>query len=765
MSSITFYMLTAIFHFLSVPSQTKLIYVEENLPLQGIASPPGAPWPLPLIWKHEAQQVTLDPSNFSIIANLKGCDIIDAALHRYVELTLIDRKALPDPGLLVLPHLKVSISGSCDDFPRLNQEKTYEHYSLIIKMDNGSAVANLNSETVWGALRGLETFSQLVYIQEPMNFYRFIYCLSCTPKNDITSYKALKKTCFLPKKLKNKVFAKITPRLNLYHFGILASITFAHDNLPYSQPVHFPVYRRSNMYVQLNVCNIPINLSYTVVLGIRTIRYKNNPVHEQGLKDLLTPCYGDGRTPGTPNYPYHAAYENLDPTNNGVYEFMRSFLVDVKTSFKDYIHLGLDEVFLPCWAGSPVVRKFMTENNYTEVREVEQHYVKEILRLAKDTPIQWITWQDPAERGIQMENDSLVQIWKDVSLSPTKMKGWREYVQDLTEKGYKVILSSCWYINFITYGQDWKNFYNCDPTNFVGTPAQKQLVLGGEAAMWGEYVDATNLMPRLWPRASAAAERLWSMPLDQAPTADNAASRLDQHRCRMLRRGIAAQPILNGYCGEWEVPLPDQPMENDTIPILTTTTPTTTTPTTTTPTTTTPTTTPISITPPTLTKLTTSNTPTIQKSNVATPPITTETPNLSSANDNVLNSSAQQSSAETTSTLPSSTQASSIQSNSTQPSITQSTSTQQSSTQQLVPTTTEGDMIEEIDETENNLNPGSDAMVSEAPLSESDSVVSDDSASAAPIETVETLSATVKYIESKVESNDVEEQNNSEIST
>lgn len=33
------------------------------------------------------------------------------------------------------------------------------------------------------------------------------------------------------------------------------------------------------------------------------------------MPDLLTPCYGDGKTPGTPNFPYHAAYENLDPTN------------------------------------------------------------------------------------------------------------------------------------------------------------------------------------------------------------------------------------------------------------------------------------------------------------------------------------------------------------------------------------------------------------------------------------------------------------------
>jgi hypothetical protein len=41
------------------------------------------------------------------------------------------------------------------------------------------------------------------------------------------------------------------------------------------------------------------------------------------------------------------------------------------------------------------------------------------------------------------------------------------------------------------------NLYPFNDFN-VGSEKQKQLIIGGEACLWGEYVDATNLSPRLW---------------------------------------------------------------------------------------------------------------------------------------------------------------------------------------------------------------------------------------------------------------------------
>jgi hexosaminidase len=69
--------------------------------------------------------------------------------------------------------------------------------------------------------------------------------------------------------------------------------------------------------------------------------------------------------------------------------------------------------------------------------------------------------------------------------------------------------------------------------------------------MWGELADHTNFEGKIWPRASAVAERLWSgyeTPSGENITSADAILRLLPWRDRMLLRGTMASPLNQGFC-------------------------------------------------------------------------------------------------------------------------------------------------------------------------------------------------------------------------
>ena len=207
--------------------------------------------------------------------------------------------------------------------------------------------------------------------------------------------------------------------------------------------------------------------------------------------------------------------------------------------------------------------KFDFEGQY---RLLESIYIKKLLNIVSSFPTNngYILWQEVFDNGIQVKNDTIIHVWK-VNIqtwfqrhhkTPSHWQDWGGYdweseMEKVTRKGLRAILSSPWYLNYISYGSDWTKYYLVEPLTFPGSKAQKSLVVGGEAAMWGEFVNSINLTPRLWPRASAVAERLWS----SGDTRDvrEAAGRLEELECRMLQRGFPVAP-LNGpsFCAvDW----------------------------------------------------------------------------------------------------------------------------------------------------------------------------------------------------------------------
>lgn len=118
------------------------------------------------------------------------CDIIDKAFERYSQIIAVisnngRRRKKSTPVLISTPRkryrndpfyagnldeLHVGLLSSCDDEPYLGMDESY-----TLAVNNGS-IATLESNSIWGILRGLESFSQLMVFAgdgTAVNYYYF----------------------------------------------------------------------------------------------------------------------------------------------------------------------------------------------------------------------------------------------------------------------------------------------------------------------------------------------------------------------------------------------------------------------------------------------------------------------------------------------------------------------------------------------------------------------------------------------------------------
>uniref|UniRef100_A0A8B9JKL9 Beta-hexosaminidase subunit alpha n=1 Tax=Astyanax mexicanus TaxID=7994 RepID=A0A8B9JKL9_ASTMX len=384
----------------------------------------------------------------------------------------------------------------------------------------------------------LESFSQLVY-QDKYNMY-FVNKTEIQdfPRFEFRGLLLDTSRHYLPLNAILKTLdAMAYSKFNVFHWHIVDDPSFPYQSYSYpdlsSKGAFHPM---THIYTQSDVKRV---ISHARMRGIRVIPEFDTPGHTQswgkGQPNLLTPCYKGDVPSGT--------FGPVNPILDSTYQFMSGLFKEMKSVFPDsYVHLGGDEVNFACWKSNPNVRAFMTKMGFGhDYTKLESYYIENIVNISSALNKTPIVWQDVFDYRERIPKDTVLEIWKGVPAD------YRTELAKITHAGYRVLLSAPWYINHISYGQDWRNSYTVQPQNFSGTDQQKALVIGGEVCMWGEYVDATNLHPRLWPRACAAAERLWSNE-EMTSNVDQAFPRLEKFRCSLIRRGIQAEPLFVGYC-------------------------------------------------------------------------------------------------------------------------------------------------------------------------------------------------------------------------
>ncbi|XP_033220112.1 beta-hexosaminidase subunit beta-like [Belonocnema kinseyi] len=500
----------------------------------------GEPWPLP--WRRVLgnNSLILQPNSFAIEATDADCPILKEAIHRYRSIIFEESRSAArfsqeneKPNGIIEARLNgilIQKLKSCETQPYFGMDESYE--LLITEI---SDVAILRANTVWGALRGFETFTHLL-----------------SPSGDGATLKLVSQRIHDKPRLPHRGLLLDTSRhfipvddilltldamsynkLNVLHWHIVDDNSFPYESLVFPELSAKGAYHPSMVYSTKDVQRV---IEYARLRGIRVIPEFDSPAHTtswgQGYPHLLTQCYDrDGELNGKTG--------PLDPTNPKLYEFLERLLEEVVQVFPDkYLHLGGDEVPFDCWESNPNILSFMRDHNITRnFTELENIYISKLLNVTNNLNTKAIVWQEVFDNGVKIHPGTVVHVWTGA---------WQQEVIKVTKARFPVLLSTCWYLDHIAGGGDWEKFYNCDPLSFDGSTDQKKLMMGGEACMWSEFVDRNNLHQRIWPRASAVAERLWSF--DVQPKY-NVSRRLEEHACRMNKRGVSAQPPNGaGFC-------------------------------------------------------------------------------------------------------------------------------------------------------------------------------------------------------------------------
>ncbi|KAI5163830.1 beta-hexosaminidase subunit alpha isoform X1 [Manis pentadactyla] len=506
------------------------------------AGPATAVWPWPQYIQTSDTHYAITPHSFQFRYHVSsaaqaGCSVLDEAFLRYRDLLFGLRSgysALPGGKKSTLEKnslVVLVVTPGCDQLPSL---ESVENYTLTINDEQ----CFLHSETVWGALRGLETFSQLVW-RSPVG----MYLINKTEIEDFPRFPhrgLLLDTSrhYLPlASILDTLDVMAYNKFNVFHWHLVDDPSFPYESFSFPELTRKGSYNpATHIYTLQDVKKV---IEYARLRGIRVLAEFDTPGHTlswgPGVPGLLTPCYSGSQPSGI--------FGPVNPILNSTYEFMSSFFLEVSSVFPDfYLHLGGDEVDFSCWKSNPDIQAFMKQKGFGgDFKQLESFYIQTLLDIVSAYGKGYVVWQEVFDNKVKVRPDTIIQVWRQ----KIPVNYWNELHQ-ITSAGFRALLSAPWYLNWISYGPDWKNAYMVEPLAFEGSPEQKALVIGGEACMWGEYVDSTNLAPRLWPRAGAVAERLWSNK--SVTNLDSAYKRLADFRCELLRRGVQAQPLNVGYC-------------------------------------------------------------------------------------------------------------------------------------------------------------------------------------------------------------------------
>jgi len=363
-----------------------------------------------------------------------------------------------------------------------------ESYTL----DVTPAGAKLRASNPLGALRGLQTFLQLIAISAD-GFSIPALHIEDRPRFPWRGLMVDTGRHFIPLDVvKRNLDGMEAVKMNVFHWHLSENQGFRAESRKF--PKLHEQGSDGMYYTQEEIREV---IEYARDRGIRVVPEFDMPGHSTAWF-VGYPELASGNGPYAIERQWGVFDPAMDPTDERTYKFLNEFIGEMARLFPDqFFHIGGDEVNGKEWDGNPKIQAFMKSHKIKSNLELQAYFssrVQELVAKHKKTPVGWDEVLVPG-----VPKTIVIQSWRGVDSLAAAAKD-----------GYRGILSNGYYLDL---GWSAARHYAMDPLGGPAaalTPEQKQLILGGESCIWSEYVDAENIDSRIWPRNAAIAERLWS---------------------------------------------------------------------------------------------------------------------------------------------------------------------------------------------------------------------------------------------------------------
>ncbi len=352
--------------------------------------------------------------------------------------------------------------------------------------------ATVSAQTDLGALHGLQTFLQLVSVS-PEGFAAPAVNIKDTPRFPWRGLMIDSGRHFIPLDvLRRNIDGMEAVKMNVLHWHLSENQGFRVESKK------FPKLHEQGsdglFYTQEEIRGL---IAYARERGIRVVPEFDLPGHSTAWF-VGHPELASGPGPYSIERKWGIFDPAMDPTNEKVYKFLDEFVGEMAKLFPDhFFHVGGDEVNGKEWDANPKIQEFIRTHELKGNAGLQLYFNKKLQAIVSKHGKSMVGWDEVLDPTLP--KDIVIQSWRG-----------QESLAAAAKQGYRGILSNGYYLDL---GWSAARHYAVDPMGDAAanlSAEERARILGGEACMWAEYVNAENIDSRIWPRNAAIAERLWS---------------------------------------------------------------------------------------------------------------------------------------------------------------------------------------------------------------------------------------------------------------